>query len=495
MAVRAAHVIYDDQRDATAAAAARNELTHQIFTKTMTIQVWKPEFERPGRHFVFTTRYVYFFVALLDQLDDRASLDQLLRRVRKKQGDFINHTKLWEDICLTYARVRALSVQYDTTFITNHRQQVIRRAGNVSEGHEEGVFRPIGWEEFVANTARLENLPQLVPQSIPILELLRDAIELKKLNNHLLKATLLEDLVADMYSRVYELNIPQFVEQVNEENSNKMKVDHLLMTTDGAADNPTPPNSGPNSEAPAPRGRTKGIARRDIQKRAEAIVARRLTSRPLPAKPAAEPTTQPFVTSAPSSNAPHPAPETPHGDHVEESMSAQQSDIPGSLHDSADDESELSEIDDEKLSKLAAERRLLFPNSHEVPADPGSELSGHVSFDGGDVEAEGEAEEGEGEKEANLGGGEDETMGEAGDEGEGDEAEIEGEGGEGDGDGADEEGAGETEVAGEEEGEGEADTKDAEDAGEDMEADQPVLPDAATADGQPWPMDTQPSEP
>ena len=105
MAVRAAHVIYDDQKDATAAASAKNELTHQIFTKTMTIQVWKPEFERPGRHFVFTTRYVYFFVSLLDQLDDRASLDQLLRRVRKKQGDFINHTKLWEDICLTYARV------------------------------------------------------------------------------------------------------------------------------------------------------------------------------------------------------------------------------------------------------------------------------------------------------------------------------------------------------------------------------------------------------
>lgn len=103
--VQAAHVIYDDQRDATAAAAAKQELS-QIFTKTLTIQVWRPEFERPGRHFVYTTRYVYFFVSLLDQLDDRASLDQLLRRVRKKQGDFINHTKLWEDICLTYAKVR-----------------------------------------------------------------------------------------------------------------------------------------------------------------------------------------------------------------------------------------------------------------------------------------------------------------------------------------------------------------------------------------------------
>ena len=72
----------------------------------MNIQVWKPEFERPGRHFVYTTRYVYFFVHLLDQLDDRAGLDSLLRRVRKKQNDFLDHSKLWEDICLIYAGVR-----------------------------------------------------------------------------------------------------------------------------------------------------------------------------------------------------------------------------------------------------------------------------------------------------------------------------------------------------------------------------------------------------
>jgi hypothetical protein len=107
---QAARVIYDDQQNATAALAAKHELS-QIFTKTLTIQVWRPEFERPGRHFVYTTRYVYFFVGLLDQLDDRASLDQLLRRVRKKQGDFLNHTKLWEDICLTYAKVKDYNIQ------------------------------------------------------------------------------------------------------------------------------------------------------------------------------------------------------------------------------------------------------------------------------------------------------------------------------------------------------------------------------------------------
>lgn len=379
MAMRAARIVYDDQKDAPAAVSAKHELSQQIFTKTMSIQVWRPEYERPGRHFVYTTRYVYFFVNLLDQLDDRAGLDQLLRRVRKKQGDFINHAKLWEDICLTYARV-------------------IRRAGDIGEGHEEGIFKPIGWDEFVANTARLENLSELAPQSAFLLELLRDSIELKKFNNNLMKVSLLEDLIADLYSRLYEINMTHVMEQATEENKEKMKVDHLLMaTTDGAADAPTPA-SGPttSSEAPtAPRGRTKGIARRDIQKRAETIVNSKLSTRAPNPKPVsvARAETEPsqHQDTAPTSAAPA---TTKEGKPAEASHNAE-------------DDSELSEIDDDKLSKLNTDSRRAFPNlkPSSPEAEPGSEMSIPASFDGdaggegdgGEATAAGEAEEGEGD--------------------------------------------------------------------------------------------------
>lgn len=102
---QAAHIIYDDAQDEVAANEAKAELTQQIFTKTMTLQVWRPENERAGRHFVYTTRYVYFFVRLLNQVNDRANMDMLVRRVRRKMSDYVNHTKLWEDICLTYIKV------------------------------------------------------------------------------------------------------------------------------------------------------------------------------------------------------------------------------------------------------------------------------------------------------------------------------------------------------------------------------------------------------
>jgi hypothetical protein len=98
---------------------------------------------------------------------------------------------------------------------------MIRRAARIREGHEEGIFRPIGWEEFSTKTARLEGLNQLAAESQPLLELIRDSLELKKLNNNLMKVTMFEDLVADLYARVYELNVPHLAEQVNEENKRK----------------------------------------------------------------------------------------------------------------------------------------------------------------------------------------------------------------------------------------------------------------------------------
>ncbi|CAG7961273.1 unnamed protein product [Penicillium nalgiovense] len=387
MGVKAAHVIYDDQQNATAAIAAKQELS-QIFTKTLTIQVWRPEFERPGRHFVYTTRYVYFFVGLLDQLDDRASLDQLLRRVRKKQGDFFNHTKLWEDICLTYAKI-------------------IRRAAKISEGHEESVFKPIGWEEFSTKTARLESLPHLGPESQSILELLRDALELKKLNNNLMKITMFEDLIADLYARLYEINTPHLVEQATEENKEKMKVDHVLMVGDGPPETSTPPTSVPASDTPAPRGRTKGIARRDIQKRADTIVNAKLAPRTVASKvtaagepePPATPQGVGSTTAGPSS--------APLGSAKQVFTTGGGSAEQMDEHDTAD-ETGLSENDDTKLGDEGTSA--LFP--HVTDAE-----EGNTGDEGAD---EGDGEDGEGVHE---------NEGDGDGDGDGDHGVAEGEGG------------------------------------------------------------------
>ncbi|KAF3404114.1 Histone transcription regulator 3 [Talaromyces pinophilus] len=395
---RMAKIHYHGQDDADAAAAAKNELMPQIFTKTMVLQVWRPEYERPGRHYVYTTQYVSYFTKLLDQIGDHVNLEQLLRRVRKKQGDYINHTKLWEDMCIVYAKL-------------------IRRAGNITEHYEEGIFKQLGWDEFVTNSARLDGFKDLATTSGPTMDLLREAVEFKKLNNNLMKVTMFEDLTADIYARLYEENKHRFIEQANEENRGRMKVDHLLMNTDGAADVPTPPTSAPASEAPVPRGRTKGISRRDIQKRAEAIVSRH--ARPAITKTAATPVEEEKFPAAPIVRVPSVSSIQGHMTGI---SSAAQDSVSASLQESADDESELSEIDDEKLAKLKAEQSLLFPNLKSLRSpEPVSELSTAISIDG-----DGNEEIMTADDEANEHDGEDDVEGETGiaEEGEGGDTEL-----------------------------------------------------------------------
>ena len=107
---KAAHILYDDNpRDELCIRAAKHELNQQIFTKTMTVQIWRPEFERPGRYFVYTSGYVRFFVDLLSQSRDKSGLETLARKVRKKQGEYFDHTTLWHDLCDVYLGVSLLN--------------------------------------------------------------------------------------------------------------------------------------------------------------------------------------------------------------------------------------------------------------------------------------------------------------------------------------------------------------------------------------------------
>lgn len=97
---------------------AKHELTQQIFTKTMAIQVWKPDNERPGRHFVYTGRYVRFFVELLYKTNDKENLEMLARRIRKKAGEFVDHYNIWHEVAWAYLKVRATQEQVEREMLS-----------------------------------------------------------------------------------------------------------------------------------------------------------------------------------------------------------------------------------------------------------------------------------------------------------------------------------------------------------------------------------------
>ena len=187
---RAAHVLYDDSPNLAGALGAKHEFTQQIFTKTLTMQVWKPENERPGRHYVYTGQYVLFFVHLLEQLNDRGSLDALVRRIRRKTTDFLDHTNIWETAATTYVRL-------------------LRRHGKVLENQEKALFNNMNHEEFTKKSEAMEQWSHDPDTTSVYLDVMRDGIDLKRLNNSLMKGSDIDDLIADAYACLYEEYVKQ----------------------------------------------------------------------------------------------------------------------------------------------------------------------------------------------------------------------------------------------------------------------------------------------
>lgn len=111
------------------AQMAKEYLASQtIFTKNMTMNVWKPDNERPGRHHVYMTRYCHYLVKLLEATSDLEGIQLVAKRVRKKSSEFFEHETLWTMVVGAHLQVSGtvfegrylvLTTQYRCTQITS----------------------------------------------------------------------------------------------------------------------------------------------------------------------------------------------------------------------------------------------------------------------------------------------------------------------------------------------------------------------------------------
>ena len=162
--------------------AAFSVLRDNMFTKTMVMNVWKCDAERPGRHFVFMEEYVRLIVNILHVLKDRANLEALLRRMRKRGADFYHFSELWQSCCMKYLGM-------------------IREAHEVSTFGDEG-FRSTSLDEFELIAARITTWAEEGGQHA-LLGAMKEAYELKKLNGNLMKGQVIDELVSDCFTDLW----------------------------------------------------------------------------------------------------------------------------------------------------------------------------------------------------------------------------------------------------------------------------------------------------
>lgn len=268
----------DDEKLA-GAKAAFDILRESMFTKTMAMNVWKCDAERPGRHHVYTYAYATFMTELLTILDDRVNLEQLLRRLRKKGADFYHFTDLWEKACTAY--VKLLRNHYEIT-------------------PNEDAFKSMSHDEFDILSDRLAEWAAGDNTQLPAFTCLREAIELKRLNGGLMKSQVFDDFISDCYSKIFLAITPTLPGEdpakiIGDRAHAKEVAARLEADAASQAESKEPKPTGslsnilnpPNGEdtgtatpmeidkpEAAPRARRAGIRRPDVLRKAELTIFR-----------------------------------------------------------------------------------------------------------------------------------------------------------------------------------------------------------------------------
>ncbi|KAI9893447.1 MAG: Histone transcription regulator 3 [Vezdaea aestivalis] len=405
--VRTALIMEDSAADPIEGArAARNELSDKIFTKTMAVQVWRPEHERTGRHFVYTTEYVRIFTRLLGDigLEAKPALELLAKKVRRANAHFYQHEQVWIHVCSTYAKVLRAHVEHVAP-----------------QGTESTAFHALSQQDFAMYAFIVEEWCRQSANTHPLLDLLREAQELKRLNGVTsagikpYKGPLIDDLIADVYAKLHlHLRFRSSIDTTDLPQRAIMGINNLhastppapstqLQEAQSAGQQPTSTSTTtPAPSAPQPAPRNKHASRKDVLRAAEQAANRSSASAPpvLPSSTSAAPQTlsakpQEPITELPITTEPAEA-ESEGDEFFDTGWPWDFSPIEGVPLGSSDsaDESELSEVDEElveggELEGLGRDKE----TDEEEDVDMVDLNAGDEGEEKGDVEDEDEGDE------------------------------------------------------------------------------------------------------
>ncbi len=176
--------IYDEvYNDVTYAKEELLSLFSLKSTSKNVLNIWKPDYERPGKHFVYVYDYIKFLVVLLKKTDDLSLLLTLFKKLRRFQTGVINHNELWEfacDVACDMFRTRA--------FIPNNYTDI--------------ELPKLVYSEFTGISDRIKicyEQKESVLDKNGYLSLLYDVSELRRINNGVGTTARLDDVFVAVY--------------------------------------------------------------------------------------------------------------------------------------------------------------------------------------------------------------------------------------------------------------------------------------------------------
>ncbi|KAF9962962.1 Histone transcription regulator 3 [Modicella reniformis] len=150
--------------------------------KTLVSSVWKPEFERSGKHFIYVGEYTKFLIVLAKETNDVETLNSLARKIRRANGLLLDLKEIWELLYESYLAVLAALVGPPPMIAV---AEVIPR----TEFREKAAIYEARMFEQAA--------------TLPGLTVLQRLCELKKLNDKMAPEGQIGHLLAVCYSKLF----------------------------------------------------------------------------------------------------------------------------------------------------------------------------------------------------------------------------------------------------------------------------------------------------
>ncbi|KAF3205410.1 Histone transcription regulator 3 [Orbilia oligospora] len=196
MTYRMARIMYDDIEDHD---KAHKEISTFFSHKNQLYTIWKPENERPGRHYVYVHQYLLFWTQILGEINDKSTLEALVKKLKKagSTGGCWKQPEVWDKVVLTYAKT-------------------LRQVNEIGENMETTVYENVTYDEFNTYSQKMEeHYEKPENQKGKMFEILKDTYDLKKLNTGQTKTAIIDDLLTDTFSLLYQEVVPDLIAKLS----------------------------------------------------------------------------------------------------------------------------------------------------------------------------------------------------------------------------------------------------------------------------------------
>lgn len=117
---RIAKILFEDFDDVDAALTEMEVVMSVKSAHKNLVNIWKPDFERPGKHFVYTYQYVMFYLDLLFCKSDFNSIGRVCKKIRRFGSGMAYVNKATEHALMLYTRCARAKLRLEDKEFIEH---------------------------------------------------------------------------------------------------------------------------------------------------------------------------------------------------------------------------------------------------------------------------------------------------------------------------------------------------------------------------------------